>query len=74
MSFALQMSGPVSTEAIRDMMLLAASPHVLEGEKINESASKAAYNWCTTDETVEEQKYFGHVSRKESNNLIKMFL
>lgn len=38
------MSELVSTEAIRDMMVLAASPHVLEGEKINESASKAACN------------------------------
>lgn len=36
MSFALQMSELVSTEAFRDMMLLAASPHVLEGGKINE--------------------------------------
>lgn len=35
-SFALQMSELVSTEAFRDMMLLAASPHVLEGRKINE--------------------------------------
>lgn len=36
MSFALQMSELVSTEAFREMMLLAAFPHVLEGGKINE--------------------------------------
>ena len=35
-SFALQMSELVLTETFRDMMLLAASPHVPEGGKINE--------------------------------------